>query len=61
MIEITPKMAKIAGEFHAEIKEKIKDFGLVDSIIYIVAKEMNAKIITGDSHFKNFKEAILIK
>jgi predicted nucleic acid-binding protein len=59
--EVTPEIAKKAGLFHAEIREKIKDFGLVDSLILILARELNAKIVTGDEHFRGFKEAILIK
>ena len=59
--EITPEIAKKAGEFHAEIREKIKDFGLVDALILILARELNAKIITGDEHFRGFKEAVFIK
>lgn len=59
--EITPELAKKAGLFHAEIRKQIKDFGLVDSLILILARELNAKIITGDPHFKNFKEAVFLK
>ena len=59
--EITPEIAKKAGEFHAEIRKKIKDFGLVDSLILILARELNAKVVTGDEHLHRFKEAVFIK
>ncbi|GBE19286.1 MAG TPA: PIN domain-containing protein [Candidatus Pacearchaeota archaeon] len=58
--EITPEIAKKAGLFHMEIRSKIKNFGLVDALILILARELNAKILTGDKHFKGFKEAIFI-
>lgn len=58
--EITPEMSKKAGLFHAEIKKKVKDFGLVDALIITLARELNAKLITGDKHFKGFKEAVFI-
>lgn len=58
--EITPNIAKKAGLFHAEIREKIKNFGLVDALILILARELGARILTGDPHFKDFKEAIFI-
>ena len=61
VVEITPKIAKKAGEFHAEIRKKIKDFGLADSLILMLARELNAKIVTGDEHFRKFKEAFFIK
>jgi len=60
VIEISPEIAKESGLFHAEIRKKIKDFGLVDALIHTLAKSLNAKILTGDNHFKNFKEAVFI-
>jgi len=60
IIEITPETAKNAGLFHVEIRKKIKNFGLVDAIILMVAREKRAKILTGDFHFRGFKEAVFI-
>ena len=59
--EITPEIAKEAGLFHAERRQDIKNFGLVDAIILMLAKKLNAKILTGDPHFKDFKEAVFIQ
>jgi len=61
IIDITRGLSKDAGLFHAKIREKIKDFGLVDALVFIAAKEIGAKIVTGDEHFRNFKESIFIK
>jgi len=61
VVEVTPEIAKKAGLFHAEIRSKIKDFGLVDALILMLARELNAKILTGDPHFKDYKEAIFMK
>lgn len=60
-VQITPEIAKETGIFHANIKNKMRDFGLVDSFIYVIAKKLNAKILTGDEHFRKFKEAVMIK
>lgn len=54
------EFSKEAGILHAEIRKKIKDFGLADAIVLLTARKLGAKIVTGDPHFKNFKEAILI-
>ena len=51
---------KDVGLLHAQIRKNIKDFGLADSFVLMTAKKLNAKILTGDPHFKNFKEVILI-
>lgn len=54
------ELAKEAGILHADIRKKIKDFGMVDCIILVTARKLDAKIITGDPHFKGLKEAILV-
>ena len=56
----TVKTAKYAGLLHAETRQKIPNFGIVDAILISIAKEINAKILTSDSHFKSFKEAIIL-
>ena len=57
---ISLEFAKEAGILHAEIRKKIKDFGLADAFVLLTARKLNAKILTGDPHFKGFKEAVLI-
>ena len=60
---ITPvdeNLAAFAGELHAENKRKIKNFGLADAFILASARKSNCRILTGDPHFKGFKEAIFI-
>ena len=57
---INSGFAKEAGILHAEIRKKIKDFGLADAFVLLTARKLGAKIVTGDPHFKGFKEAILI-
>lgn len=49
-----------AGLLHADVRKRIKDFGLVDACILLAARDLNAKILTGDPHFKGMKEAIMI-
>ena len=60
--EIDLEFAKEAGLLHAEIRTKIKDFGLADTFILLTARKLQAKVLTGDSHFKSFnKEVIFLK
>ena len=60
IISITPEIAKKAGLLHAETRKEIPNFGLVDSILLILARDLGAKILTGDEHFRKFKEAVFI-
>ena len=61
ILEVSPEIAKEAGLLHAEMKQKKRDFGLIDAIIWAVAKKLNTKLVTCDSHFKSFKDVILLK
>ncbi len=58
---VNTNLSRNAGFLHAEVRKTIKDFGLIDAFILKIARELKAKILTGDKHFKDFKEAILIK
>ncbi len=51
---------KEVGLLHAEIRQKIKDFGMIDVAVLLTARKLNAKVLTGDPHFKGFREAVLI-
>ena len=52
--------AKELGKLHAEIKIKNKKFSFADSFVLFIAKKHNAKIITKDFDFKEYKEAVFI-
>jgi predicted nucleic acid-binding protein len=50
-----------AGQIHFEMRKTLKDFGLADAYILATARKLQSKILTGDEHFRNMKEAVLIK
>jgi predicted nucleic acid-binding protein len=49
-----------AGILHCEMRKTQKDVGLADAYILATAKKLKAKILTGDKHFKETKEATLL-
>ncbi|MEK6963194.1 MAG: PIN domain-containing protein [Nanoarchaeota archaeon] len=51
---------KEVGLLHADIRKKIKDFGLADTFVLLTARKIGAKVITGDPHFKSFKEVVFL-
>lgn len=59
-----PKLKKFnEGErahSHFENKKKIKNWGMSDSIILATAKLLNAKVVTGDEHFRDL-DAVMLK
>jgi predicted nucleic acid-binding protein len=38
-----------------------KDFGLADAYVLATARQLKSKVLTGDPHFKNLKEAVMLK
>jgi predicted nucleic acid-binding protein len=60
IVAIDEKIAIEAAKIHAENKVKAPDFGLADAIILASAKSRNMKVLTGDHHFKNFKDAVML-
>lgn len=49
-----------AAEIRHEVRKRVKDFGLIDSIVVAKQNELNCKIISGDRHFKGLKNVIYI-
>ncbi len=60
-IDVTPRLSKEAGLMHAEYRKKIKDFGLADAFLICLAKSINGKVLTGDRHFKEFNNVVLLR
>jgi predicted nucleic acid-binding protein len=54
-------IAETAGRISAQRRTKVKGWGLVDSVILATARAVEAKVVTGDEHFRDLEEAIMIK
>ena len=61
IIGLSADIALAAGAINFENKKKTKNWGMSDSIILATARISNAKVVTGDEHFRNFNEAAMIK
>ena len=60
LIDADETLSRSAGLVHAEMRQKEKDFGLADSYVLATARKLKSKILTGDLHFKNVSEAVLL-
>ncbi|MEX2017616.1 MAG: PIN domain-containing protein [Candidatus Pacearchaeota archaeon] len=60
VFDITPKISKKIGILHAQLKNKMPSFSLADASIICSAESINAKILTKDFHFKDFKESVFL-
>lgn len=61
IIDVDEELSKDAATLHAEMRKTIKDFGLADAYVLASARKIESKILTGDYHFKDVKEAILVR
>lgn len=61
IIDADEELSLQAGLLQYEMRKTVKDFGLADAYILATAGKLKAKILTGDMHLKNMKEAVLIK
>jgi predicted nucleic acid-binding protein len=60
LILVDREISIAAGRINYENKKKIKNWGMADSIILATARKLSAKDLTGDPHFKNIKDAVMI-
>lgn len=53
--------ASESAEIDVHMKSKVKGWGMADSVILATARLNNAKVVTGDNHFRGLPDAIMIK
>ncbi len=61
ILELPFDLAVVSGELDVEMKRMVKGWGIVDSILLSIARSFDAKVVTGDEHFRKLKEVIFIK
>lgn len=60
VVDLTRRIAELAGEIDVERKRKVSNWGLADSIILATARLCNAKVVTGDKHFVDLKDEVVM-
>ncbi len=60
VIMIDQQISILAGRLNYENKKRIKNWGMADSIVLATARIFTAKVVTGDPHFRDLKDAIMI-
>lgn len=60
VVELDEEIGIEAGKIHAEMKPKVKDFGMIDALILASAKKKGLKVLTGDKHFEHFENVVML-
>ena len=61
IVNADEELSKETGLLHAEMRKTKKDFGLADAYVLATARMLRSRILTGDPHFEDVEEAILIE
>ena len=61
VVNIDQELSLKTGILHSELRKTLKDFGLADAYVLATARKLNAKVLTGDKHFQNIKDAVMLK
>ena len=60
LIPLDEDLAVEAARIDVAMKKKVQGWGLADSIVLSTARHRNAKVVTGDAHFRRLPEAHMI-
>lgn len=60
IVALDEKISVDAAKIRAENKVKTLDFGLADAFILASARSRKMMVLTGDPHFKNFEDAVML-
>jgi predicted nucleic acid-binding protein len=60
LVPVDRNISLAAGQINYSRKKVQKDWGMADSIVLATARELSAGVLTGDPHFKDLPEAVLI-
>jgi len=61
IVPLEKNIAVLAGEINHTAKREAKGWGISDSIILATARSTSTKVVTGDRHFREVKEAIFLE
>lgn len=60
IITTNDDFSRDAGLLHAHLRQRIDHFGLADAFVLLLARQQNAKVVTGDPHFKGMDNVIFL-
>jgi len=60
VVDLSFDIAVPAGKIDVERKRKVRNWGLADSIILAIARASNAKVVTGDEHFADLIDEVVM-
>jgi predicted nucleic acid-binding protein len=60
IVEADERLSYETGILHAEMRRTVKDFGLSDAYVLAASRRLGARVLTGNPHFKDIKDATIL-
>jgi predicted nucleic acid-binding protein len=60
VLNIDNAIAEMGGRLNFQHRKTIKDWGMIDSLIYSTALAYSLTVVTGDSHFTNLQSVKML-
>ncbi len=60
ILNLDGSIAEKCAEIDFQMKKKHKDWPMADSVLIAASELLNAKIVTGDPHFKGIKNVVFL-
>ena len=60
ILDLNEKIAETGGRINFETRKTVKDFGMMDALIYSSARIYGLKLVTGDGHFRNLEDVVML-
>jgi predicted nucleic acid-binding protein len=55
IVPLDGETARAAGSLHAQYRRKVSGFAMTDAVVLTLARKLDAKIVTGDPHFRGMR------
>ena len=60
ILDLNETITETGGRINFATRKTVKDFGMIDSLIYATAQTYGLKLLTGDEHFKNLEDVVML-
>ena len=55
LLPLDVETARAAGGLHATYRKRVPDFAMTDAVVLAVARKLEARVVTGDPHFRGMR------
>ena len=61
LLPLDANLAELSGTIYHNMRKNMKDWPIADAVVLASAQSCNAKVLTGDPHFKSMENVIFLR